>query len=353
MSKTTCALAAVLIGMNMAAVSHAADDSTEGAKPANQPTARSSAESSVTIYGRLSAAVWNRDSGESAGAGPGMPGITGGNSGLLSDSGHLGFRGREGLGGGNYVRFHLEQRFSLDTGASTAGPYWFGTSVVGLGGPWGEVTLGREYTPYQRVGIRADPTVWTGITQLALAYTAAKYNTNFGLTGPDNSARRNNSVTYTSPSFSGVRVSAAIAAGENATPKSAHGASVVYESGPLFVGLAYDEQPGTDSRLVNGSAVYNFGPVRLHASYADAKGGVSGNAKSKSLSLAVPVGANMVWLNTGRLDVEAADKDQWLVGGGYRYYFSKTASVYVSAARAKLEGKEATTITSLGLTKFF
>ena len=59
----------------------------------------------------------------------------------------LGFRGSEDLGDGLRAVFTLEQGFAPDSGQLNQGGRAFGRqSFVGLSGPWGSVTLGRQYT---------------------------------------------------------------------------------------------------------------------------------------------------------------------------------------------------------------
>ena len=59
----------------------------------------------------------------------------------------IGFRGSEDLGGGLRAVFVLEQGFAPDAGTFTQGGRAFGRqSWVGLAGPWGSVTVGRQYT---------------------------------------------------------------------------------------------------------------------------------------------------------------------------------------------------------------
>jgi predicted porin len=59
----------------------------------------------------------------------------------------FGLRGSEDLGNGLSAVFTLELGFAPDTGALSQGGRFFGRqSFVGLSGPWGAVTLGRQYT---------------------------------------------------------------------------------------------------------------------------------------------------------------------------------------------------------------
>ena len=70
-----------------------------------------------------------------------MPGLTG-----LVPS-RFGFRGVEDLGGGLKALFTLESGFNLDDGTIGQGGRMFGRQAfVGVSGPWGAITVGRQYT---------------------------------------------------------------------------------------------------------------------------------------------------------------------------------------------------------------
>ena len=87
----------------------------------------------VTIYGLVDQAV-GKNIGSTA------------NPAVIDSTGsRIGFKGEEDLGGGLKASFLLEQRFSPDTGAA-ASPVWKGGSWVALGGGWGKVTLGRQWS---------------------------------------------------------------------------------------------------------------------------------------------------------------------------------------------------------------
>lgn len=98
------------------------------------------AQSSVQIYGIADVAVEHLTHAPTAGL-TRMPGLTG------SVPSRLGFRGTEDLGGGLKGLFTLEMGLGLDNGSLNQGGRAFGRqSWVGLGGDWGTVSLGRQYT---------------------------------------------------------------------------------------------------------------------------------------------------------------------------------------------------------------
>ena len=81
-----------------------------------------SAQSSVTLYGRVDLSL-AKNIGSDA-------------KGVQNGSGsRLGFRGVEDLGGGMKAIFNIEHRFNADTGELTnAAKFWQGRSIVGLEG---------------------------------------------------------------------------------------------------------------------------------------------------------------------------------------------------------------------------
>lgn len=97
---------------------------------------------SVTIYGILDTAVEHITNVGPAGKGQWrMPSLTG------TTPTRMGFRGSEDLGDGLRAVFTLEMGFATSTGAFNQGGRTFGRQAfVGLGGSWGTVTLGRQYT---------------------------------------------------------------------------------------------------------------------------------------------------------------------------------------------------------------
>ncbi len=100
------------------------------------------AQSSVSIYGVIDVAVEHLTNVGTAKEGINrMPNQT------ATVPSRLGFRGSEDLGGGLRAVFTLEMGYSADTGVLGQGGRGFGRlAYVGFAGPWGSVTLGRNYT---------------------------------------------------------------------------------------------------------------------------------------------------------------------------------------------------------------
>jgi predicted porin len=89
----------------------------------------------VTLYGILDANVQVLD---------GASTVTRVQSGGLQGS-RFGLRGSEDLGGGLKAFFTLESGINVDDGSYGQGSFWGRQAFVGLGTPYGTVSLGRQY----------------------------------------------------------------------------------------------------------------------------------------------------------------------------------------------------------------
>ena len=82
--------------------------------------------------------------------------LTMNNSGLAS--GRWGLRGVEDLGGGLKAGFWLESDIAADTGTfSSTGKFFQRRSTISLMGNFGEVRLGRDFSPASQNATKYDP----------------------------------------------------------------------------------------------------------------------------------------------------------------------------------------------------
>jgi predicted porin len=116
------------------------------------------------------------------------------------NSSRLGFRGTEDLGGGLAASFWLEAPITNDDGAT--GVSTFGRrSTVSLSGGFGEVRLGRDYTPTFWNDTVFDPFGTVGVGTNLIS-TASGFNTTGGaggFGGNPNYVRASNSIGYFLP----------------------------------------------------------------------------------------------------------------------------------------------------------
>lgn len=123
---------------------------TSTALVASTLSAAASAQS-VTVYGLLDVGVETVSKVGTAGSLWRMP--TNSNS----APSRLGFRGTEDLGGGLKASFTLEMGLALDTGVlAQGGRGWGRQALVSVSGPFGSVSLGRQYTMTFWSGLDAD-----------------------------------------------------------------------------------------------------------------------------------------------------------------------------------------------------
>lgn len=270
-----------------------------------------SAQSSVTLYGRvdLSAA---KPIGTDA-------------KGIQNGSGsRLGFRGVEDLGGGLQAIFNIEHRFNADDGALTnAAKFWQGRSIVGLKGSFGQVWMGREYSPgFLKGWLIADPWGYDTVAQLS---------SNSGAIG---NVRRDNTVNYQFEA-DGFGVWGQIAEADgNGNQKRPVGLALWYGAGPLYVSYGYENPSDSDDIWHYLTGSYNFGAAKLIAGFGTGKNTVDGTHRQYSLSLTAPVGGGefrigYAKLENTTLDVVASSK----VGLGYHYPLSKRTTLYADYGR--------------------
>ncbi|MCZ2098757.1 MAG: hypothetical protein ABS56_16955 [Lautropia sp. SCN 69-89] len=296
------------------------------------------AQTNVTLYGIADVGVgWNDNDG------PGDSNTMVVNSGYQSTS-RFGIRGTEDLGSGLKATFNLEAGVQLDQGLSDSdiasrSAFWQRRAVVGLAGGFGEVRLGRDYTP----GFSAAGT--TDVMGYGLLGNWLTYTAQGGVT-----TRASNGIHYTG-TFSGITLRAMYAEGElldSATTDSgggdAWGLSGVYAGGPLTVQAYYQEVNNVLGDAVKQAGIgagYNFGAFRLTLTYgvADADGTavVAGGDKLQGLGLGagVKLGTGELLAQVMQLKVDnpvAGGSDPKGTGFGIAYVhpLSKRTNLYAT-----------------------
>jgi predicted porin len=251
------------------------------------------AQTSVTIYGIVDTGITYANKVSTANGGPNGTSSANGSkfsvdSGVIQGS-RLGFKGVEDLGGGLKALFQLEAGFRNDTGAlqsDTGSTTLFRRkSVVGLGGNFGSVLLGRQ------TDILDDVSQWTSVQDFGGVTGVVGHNLD-RLEG----TRTNNSIRYNTPDLSGFTGSLIYGFGEAAGQTSngqSFGLGGQYANGPLGLFAAYyQSKKGTtpsDVSLVNSAPVfagnsgdtalktfslgasYQAGPARLYGNWSRVK----------------------------------------------------------------------------------
>jgi predicted porin len=312
------------------------------------------------------------------------------------NSSRLGFRGTEDLGGGLAASFWLEAPITNDDGATGISTF-ARRSTVSLSGGFGELRLGRDYTPTFWNDTVFDPFGTNGVgTNLISSANGFNVATNGakdtgGFSGNQSYVRASNSIGYfLPPNLGGFYGQVMYAFHENdkysnggftpadsATSKSRAGRYVGgrfgYANGPLDVALAYGNSTvgdqyyagTTDSvKTLNLGASYDFGAVKLFGELSRAKnsrdyevtpviGGRSDvDLNGYLLGVTVPVGAGLIRASYSavkydyNLPVGSTQRDPKAnkLALGYVHNLSKRTALYTTVARVNNKNGAALTV---------
>lgn len=320
-------------------------------------TALVQAQTSVTVYGSFDAGSrWANNQNANSNSKVTM------NSSGTYQSNRLGFKGVEDLGSGLDAHFNLEQGFNSGNGAQADASRLFNRSAfVGLGGQWGTLDLGRQYTvAFKTIG-SYDP-----------------FNYKFSNINPAPQAsvsagtRFDNDIQYTGK-FGPFIARAEYAFGELAGGGNRNSAAAVggnYTNGSISLGAAYTwRKPNV---LANGFAAaagtaassfqnnrdwtvggaYTIGTTRIAVGYAsetqDRPSGSSAQQKNAwiggSYDITPALGLTVAYYNTkvenlalGSTGTSGADGKRALIIVGTTYALSKRTSVYADVDYARFK----------------
>jgi predicted porin len=325
------------------------------------------AQSSVTVYG-----IVDLDGQFVSGASRAVRVTSGGLAGS-----RIGFKGTEDIGGGVFADFVLEGGLNADVGSSAQGGALFGRQAFGAlrSTSFGSLSAGRQYSSiYTITGeFSAFSNTNVGPTTAAIGGYAGGYEPVQGGSGTATAvtnatgeslnggpARVNNSVRYTTPSFSGFKASALYGAGEvvgGTTKTRLFDGSVRYTASglDLMLGFVSDKAAGATpatSANVNtilAAASYAFDAFHVEAGYlkGDDKRSIASTLQHDGrgfwLGGDYRVGPSLFkaqWVNN-KVDnnaVGAKDAQLNAYGLGYQYDFSKRTALYTSVTRFQNKG---------------
>ena len=305
-------------------------------------TSAAFAQSSVTLFGIVDAA-YARVSANGAS----RSGMT--NSGL--NSSRFGMRGVEDLGGGMRAGFWLEGQLSNDDG-NAAGLNFQRRSTVSLMGNFGEVRLGRDYTPTFWNTTVFDPFGTNGVGS-ANSPGVGGYAAN------TTAVRSNNSVSYFLPgNLGGFYGQAMIAFGEqasnaaNSKQGNYQGFRVGYQAGPVNAAFSSGKVQGAtsaaDVTTTNFGASYNLGVANLMFVAGSEKDSTTKTSFTE-IGATAPMGGGQLRAAYSRYDVANSNNDWNKLAIGYGYDLSKRTQVYGTYARVSNSGAAVRTVSNNGL----
>lgn len=302
------------------------------------------AQSSVTLFGIVDAtyAIGRGDTS---------------NKNQLTNSGYnssrLGFKGSDDIGGGLKGSFHLEAGLNNDNGAGAGtnnnnqaapgtdpvingrnqGLTFNRRSTVSLEGGFGEVRLGRDYTPQFWSVTAYDPFGTNGVG------TTQMLNSDPSLVA----LRASNSLAYLSPAMGGVKVWFQTYLGENASTaaKAGNGNAirVSFDQGPISAAVAFSSTTtgaGTTSKTTNVGGSFDLGAAKLMGALETEKNTGAADIKSYMFGALVPVGAGTIRaaVSNAKQDVDKTSK----FAVGYVHDLSKRTSLYTTFASVSNKG---------------
>jgi len=275
-------------------------------------------------------------------------------------SSRLGFRGVEDLGGGLSAAFWLEAGLNADVGtagggngsynanaaatgavAGSPGAFFNRRSTVALLGGWGELRLGRDYTPAFWNTTIFDPFGTNGVA----AFTNLSIN-GLGTLGSNSYVRANNTIGYFLPSNLGglygqVQTSAGEGNGTVGDSNKQTSGRIGYAAGPFNVAVSHGQTKTLPDnwKHSNVAGSWNFGFLNLMAQYDILKAGTR-EQKTYLIGTVVPLGQGEFKFAYAKADqdgttaaLDGADADQ--IGVGYVYNLSKRTAMYGHYARIK------------------
>lgn len=266
-----------------------------------------------------------------------------------------GLRGTEDLGGGMKAIFNVEQDLDLSDNSaplgnisgtsptspvSSTGSRLFGRrSVVGLSSAtFGEIRIGRDYTPLYTAWATADP-FGAGTVSRATNYAVGS------------ATRYDNAVSYDSPAFHGVKAKLQYRRGESTSNAPLTGglligqawsASLTYTQGRWYLAAGFLQERNADvitRKAATASATCDFTVVKLHALGFYSQD-FAGRRYAYALGVSVPIQAFRLFGVAARIDNKqdqfagltgAGDANFFGLGGNYA--LSRRTDLYAAGAK--------------------
>ncbi|SOE95458.1 Outer membrane protein (porin) [Burkholderia sp. D7] len=270
----------------------------------------------------------------------------------------FGMTGVEDLGGEVKVSFKLESGIDIANGsAGNSNGNLFGRQAwLQLGGNFGSVTAGLQFSPFVMALIESDARSASDFGSLAPIYVDSVITT-----GLFNS----NAITYSSPTFAGLQGSVMIALGGEAGNFQAarqYSGSLTYDRNGVFANAAFysgnagdatTSAPASSTVGFTGRTIgvgYTFGNLTFRAVFVNFKiagsfdSRVYGGGVSYAATPALTLDAG-AWLTR---DGNDSSNHSFLLATGVRYFLSKRTMLYTQFGYVNNSGKMDTGLSNDG-----
>jgi len=285
------------------------------------------AQADATVYGKIHVSI---DVGDTGGSDDGAGNSASGTY-FQSNSGRIGFKGSEDLGGGLKAIWQFESNASFGSGNTSFGGR---NSYLGLSGGWGKVLGGKHDTPFKGVSRKFD--------LFGDQVGDSRNIIGGGANGWDQ--RPSNVIAYKTPTFGGGFDIMAAYVLEDATDDSnALSVAATWKSGDWLAALGYESHDsgltgGTESDSgIRAGLQWKPGAWKFNAFYETISdhGGVSGDdGDAYGVGAAYKMGKNVLkaqYFFTSNSDAAgSSDIDATGMAVGWDYNMSKRTTTYIA-----------------------
>ena len=280
------------------------------------------AQSSVTLYGVADAGIAKIKSG---GSDSSNKTEFSSHSTMNNGNSRVGLRGVEDLGGGLKAGFQFETGIDLDNGAAD-GTFWARQANVWLGGNWGTLKLGRQFTPSYLATSAYELTGTANYSALTNTYNMAGIG-----------FRANSAFAYVTPDMGGFSAAVAyVTKTDLGTSKAAYDLGLMYNNGPIAVGASVNKFDTSKTNYQVGGK-YSFSNFAVAASYTQA----SNTAKAVRRGFGIGAGANFGAFGL-TVDLTRDTKNEWTAkkytNGVVEAKYALSKRTFVYGAYLRLDG---------------
>jgi predicted porin len=294
------------------------------------------AQSSVTLYGLIDTSIEITNPGSSW-----TPRL---DSGAFRGS-RVGLRGEEQIDSDTRILFDLENGFNSADGAlATSGTLFNRQAWIGVGAPWGEVRLGRQYSPIY--------IPFKGELDAFGAGTIASGLNNLSKITP----YTNNGLAYLSPDLHGFTTTLMVALPNsgNGNGQSGNYETFAYRNGRFYISYAHQQTTGATGLRANlGGVSYELGKTTAFVSFFNGDGGsprYHDDGMSVSARYAVSAHFRASLGYTYMRDQSGGDNNADQFSAACEYDLSATLMLYASAGMLRNHGSAEFTLRGVDVT---
>jgi predicted porin len=295
------------------------------------------AQSSLTLYGSFDTSIEVTN--------PGAGYVARMDSGAYRGS-RWGLKGAEDIGGGNQILFELENGFgSADGTLATSNTIFNRQAWIGVGGAWGTVRAGRQYSPIY--------IPFKGQLDAFGAGTIASGLDNLSKITPYQS----NAITYLSPRVYGFSMTLQAALRDGSTDGNGLAGTVEtfdYRYGPLRLLYAHQQTNGDGALRANlGGASYTYAGLTTFLAFFNGDGSTPryhNDGASVSALYAVRPDLRVSLGYTDLRDRSGGDNDADQFSAACEYDLSKRTLLYASAGWLRNHADAAFTLRGVNVT---